>query len=532
MNSRPITLIRCLVLLLAAFFSLNSFAIEAVATVSKNEVVQDEPFELLIVINDSVPNTQLDLTPLNGNFRYSRPSVSSNTTIINGKMNKKTLWRVTLLAQKLGTVTIPSFTIAGLSTAPIVMSVSKAAAASKQNSDIRLDGKLTRATGYIGETFVYTATLQLGVNVESPMLEMPHGEGLEVAQLNDDEQREIISNGRRFLQIERRYQIRATRAGTLLLNGAVFSGTQVKGGGFDTIAVPVLQKAPPVTLTIKDKPASAQGVWLPTPALELSQQWLPEADTTNGKVGEPINRIITLKVKNTPQSALPDLKISYPDSVRVYEEKPQFSQEDDFSVVTLKQVILPRNEGLIELPSIKVEWFNTQKEQSETTELQGLYINVAPADPSTLNIVSHTEQAATDSTPAPRYNPGYWPIATLVFLLLWLSTLMWHLCYRVRNTRQSSQQAQVFDSNFYSLKRAIHSDNQIQILRIFQHLDLSNVSQELKEEIAAELALMQRARYSTAPRSWQYKKLLSLVKKAQRQQKSVKNNATSGLASL
>ncbi|MGL5291844.1 MAG: BatD family protein [Vibrionaceae bacterium] len=532
MNSRPITQIRYVVLILAAFFSLNCFAIEAVATVSKNEVVQDEPFELLIVINDNVPNTQLDLTPLDGNFRYSRPSISSNTTIINGKVNKKTLWRVTLLAQKLGTLTIPSFTINGLSTSPIVMSVSKATAASKQNSDVRLQGKLARTTGYIGETFVYTATLQLGVNVESPMLEMPHGEGLEVTQLNGDEQREIISNGRRFLQIERNYQIRATRPGTLLLNGAVFSGTQIKGGGFDTIAVPMLQKAQPATLTIKDKPAHIQGVWLPTPALELSQQWLPEADTTNGKVGEPINRIITLKVQNTPQSALPDLKITYPDSVRVYEEKPQFSQEGDFSVVTLKQVILPRNEGVIELPSIKVEWFNTQKEQSETTELKGLLINVAPADPSALHIAAAPAQADTDVVTAPSYNPGYWPIATLLFLLLWLSTLLWHLCYRVRSTRQRSQQDQAFDSSFYSLKRAIHSDNPIQILRIFQHLDLSHVSAELKEELTAELTFMQRARYSTAPHAWQYKKLLSLIKKAQKQQKSIKHNATNGLMPL
>ncbi|MGL4826022.1 MAG: BatD family protein [Vibrionaceae bacterium] len=531
MNSRPITRIRCFVLILAAFFSLNSFAIEAVATVSKNEVVQDEPFELLIVVNDNVPNTRLDLSPLDGNFRYSRPSVSSNTTIINGKMDKKTLWRVTLLAQKLGTVTIPSFTIAGLSTTPIVMSVTKAAATNRQNSDIRLEGKLTSTTGYLGETLIYTATLQLGVNVESPMLEMPSGEGLEVTQLNDDEQREIISNGRRFLQIERRYQIRATRAGTLLLNGAVFSGTQIKGGGFDTIAVPVQQKAAQATLTIKDKPANVQGVWLPTPALELSQQWLPEFDTTNGKVGEPINRLITLKVKNTPQSALPDLKITYPDSVRVYEEKPQFSQEGDFSVVTLKQVILPRNEGVIELPGIKVEWFNTEKEQSERAELQGLYINVAPAEHSVLNLTPNTTQTAAAAATA-RYNPGYWPIATLLFLLLWLATLVWHLCHRVRSTRQSNKQNHAFDSSFYSLKRAVHSDNQIQILRIFRSLDLSHVSPEIKEQLSQELILMQRARYGTAPHPWQYKKLLSLIKKAQKQQKNAKKSTQNGLVPL
>lgn len=527
MNSRLITRIRCLVLILATFFSLNSFAIEAIATVSKNTVGQDEPFELLIVVNDNVPNTQLDLSPLDGNFRYSRPSISSNTTIINGKMDKKTLWRVTLLAQKLGTVTIPSFTIAGLSTAPIVMSVTKAAATGRQNSDIRLEGKLTSTTGYLGETFIYTATLQLGVNVESPMLEMPNGEGLEVTQINDDEQREIIRNGRRFLQIERRYQIRATRAGTLLLNGAVFSGTQVKGGGFDTIAVPVQQKAAQATLSIKDKPANVQGVWLPTPALELSQQWLPEFDTTNGKVGEPINRLITLKVKNTPQSALPNLKITYPDSVRVYEEKPQFSQEGDFSVVTLKQVILPRNEGVIELSGIKVEWFNTEKEQSETTELQGLYINVAPADHTALSLAPNATQAAAET--AVHYNAGYWPIATLLFLLLWLGTLV---CHRVRSTRQSSKKNQVFDNSFYSLKRAIHCDNQIQILQIFRSLDLSHVSPELKNQLSQELILMQRARYGTAPHPWQYKKLLSLIKKAQKQQKNAKKSIQNGLVPL
>ncbi len=77
-----------------------SLAASAVATVSQNVVPVGDAFQLTISVDDSVGNDALDLTPLDKDFIYGRPSISSNTSFINGSMSRSTVWRIAVAAKK------------------------------------------------------------------------------------------------------------------------------------------------------------------------------------------------------------------------------------------------------------------------------------------------------------------------------------------------------------------------------------------------------------------------------------------------
>ena len=167
--------------------------------------------------------------------------------------------------------------------------------------------------------------------------------------------------------------------------------------------------------------------------MELEQQWQPDASEI--KVGEPISRTITLRIKNAEQSTLPNLNLKYPNSVRVYDESPVYGSDDDFTFMTIKQVIIPRQSGEITLPPLSINWWNTATSKQETSKIDGLTLSVLPGDPSSQAFLppqalqpDNTEPAATNIQTEVVKDRGWWPWLSLCLAILWLVTLvLWRL---------------------------------------------------------------------------------------------------------
>lgn len=528
--------------MLMASLPLSASAADAVATVSKNLVAVNEPFQLTLSINDSVDTDDLDLIPLAKNFTYGRPSVSNSTSIINGDMTRKTEIRVAVAAKAIGVFTIPSFQIEGYATQPIRINVVEASQRAKQADDqsIQVNVRLDRQSGYIGETFTYSVELLIGTRVDSPALQAPFGDGLTVEQIGEDQQAETVRNGRRYIAIQRQYQITPNQAGELTLNGAVFTGKKVDGNRWNsTLGLPISRQAKAETLSIKGQPADYNGLWLPTPSLTLSQRWEPEASDVAGsaeqaaKVGDPITRFIALRIENIAQSAMPNLSVTYPSRVRVYSEKPEYRQDGDATIMTMKQVIIPREVGDVSLPSVSINWFNTTTGKQETSAISGLTLKVAPNDEvqSTQPILPNNEQALL--TPAPVTtkvitHAGYWPWATGAFALLWLVTLALYL----RKPKQVAIPANVAVSSLHSstsalsaLEAAATENDAVNVAAAYhqwqQEAHFNAVPQALRDSIDAEISTMMASRYSTASTAWENRTLLGLLKQA----RGVKVNA-------
>ncbi len=66
--------------------------------------------------------------------------------------------------------------------------------------------------------------------------------------------------------------------------------------------------------------------------MNLVQTWqdeegnsIDEQNTFSTRVGAPITRTVTLEVAGVAPSQLPDIELSYPDSIRLYLNRQNFS---------------------------------------------------------------------------------------------------------------------------------------------------------------------------------------------------------------
>ncbi|WP_299019658.1 BatD family protein [uncultured Photobacterium sp.] len=523
-------------------------AAQAVATVSKNIVAVNEVFQLTIAIDNSVNSNALDLSSLDQNFIYGTPSVSSNTSMINGVVTRNTQWRVAITAKEIGDFTIPSFRIGATTTDPIVITSMKSSTTSSKPLNqpaIRLDAELDKRQFYVGESFRYKVRLRIGEQMSQASLTPPSGDGLEIRQIGDDRQTETVLNGRRYVIILRDYQITPTKPGAIVLNGAAFNGSVIKGGrGFGSrLQVPVSQKTDDITLSIKGKPAGYQGLWIPTEDLHLEQDWQPEGAEL--KVGEPLTRTISLRIKNAEQSNMPNLTLPYPKTVKVYDEKPVYGNEGEYTVMTLKQVIIPRAEGKLSLPSLAVNWWNTQADKQETSRIEGMELNILPGD-NTNNVVlppvSNSVSTPQDQQTAPVepqvitkvvIDSGFWPWLTALFATLWLiTTILW---LKTRFSKQTvampgSGQRMVPSTPLAGMKQAAEAKEPIKVHTYYKQWAESNPEHPQQEALHQQVTAMMNAHFGKEPEQWDNKELMALIRSLKSNKPTKKNVSTKNQA--
>ncbi|KHT63957.1 BatD [Photobacterium gaetbulicola] len=491
-------------------FSMSSYAAQAVATVSKNIVGVNEVFQLTISVDDNVNTNALDLSVLDDDFNYGSPSVSSGTSFVNGVVTRQTEWKIAVAAKEIGEFTIPSFRVGASQTDPITMTVMKSAnktATSSSKPEIRIDAESNKDHLYVGESIRYTVRIRIGEQMSQAALQAPSGDGLNVKQLGEDRQVETVLNGRRYLIITRDYQITANKAGDILLRGAKFTGNLIKGNrGFgSTLQIPFEQQADDLTLSVQAKPADYQGLWLPTEALELEQQWQP--DVKEIKVGEPVSRTITLRIKNAEQSSLPNLNLQYPDSVRVYDETPIYGSDNDFTFMTIKQVIIPRQAGEITLPALSINWWNTASSRQETSNIDGLTLTVLPGDPSTQAYLppqalqlDNAEQVPGNVQTEIIHDRGWWPWLSLCLGLLWVATvLLW-----LTEKNKSKQRTQKSDSKYHEslltpvdgMIKSLEQNQPVQLQSYFHQWSRQNPNHPRFKELDTAIQNIMKSHYS------------------------------------
>ncbi|MCD9462514.1 aerotolerance protein BatD [Photobacterium phosphoreum] len=538
-----------LLTMLVALLPLQAMAAQAEATVSKNVVAVNQVFQLSVSVDTAINPDSVDFSVLSPNFAYGQPSVSSSTSLINGTMSRNTTWTIAVAAKNVGTATIPAFKIGSSQTTPITITVLKGS--QKNNStaadqaNVRVTAEIDKNALYVGESINYRVKILIGEQLSQASLSAPSGDGLTVSQVGQDAQNNIVQNGRRYLVITRNYQITAEKAGKVIIHGSTFNGSAIRGAnGFSSgITIPVKENARNISLNIKPKPTDYKGLWLPTPDLQLQQTWQPQVSNQNDvttKVGEPITRTITLRIKDVAQSNMPNINLIYPDTVRIYNEKPEYRTENGYSVMTLKQVIIPRQVGKVALPPLTINWWNTTAAKQQRSEISGLIINVI-ADPTANNQFSPpatiTPPAATATT-----NPvktittaAIWPWATLVFAILWIITLILLLKKRQQQIIASTPITTGNVDVVSALENAVNSNDPIKVQTYYQQwrqqqYSILNTQPQLLQQLDDEVKAMMAAHYSPLDSAWNNQPLLALL--IQAKQLTVEKYTVTTLSSL
>lgn len=448
------------------------------ASVDRNPVMEGEYFVLNISADDEVDTGKLDTTILLKDFIVGRTSVSRSTQIMNFDAVKETRWQVLLAPKQKGQLTIPSFSIDGVSSSEIPLKVVEAGAQPEQAKNLFIDAKVSSDEAYVGQLITYKVMLYLAVELQRGVLNAPVIEGAQIKQIGEDKDGSEIIDGRRYRVIERTYGIIPDLPGQVNIKGATFSGdvlveSQRRGGmfGFNE-SRPMQAGAPSLSIQVEPAPSSFQGQWLVADLVVLKESF-PE-DVKEFTVGSPITRTITVLASNADENSLPDIAQSLPPELKSYPEKPQrqsFVRDAQIvSQYSITSAIVPSKAGTFTLPEVKLPWWNPHLKRQEIATLPARTINVkggAEVDAPT----QVASQSSTVSSNQNSWNANLFALLWLVTLVAWgVTFIAWRraLKRQVQTMAPLPPQPQLLSNGLKALEQACAEGNTSKILKQLQ----------------------------------------------------------------
>ncbi|MGC9491148.1 BatD family protein [Vibrio genomosp. F10] len=528
----------------------HSLAANVMASVSSNSVTKNEVFQLKIVADERVSQDDIDLSVLEKDFFMGRPSFGTSINIINGNKNTRSEWNVSLAAQKLGTLTIPSFTIAGAKTQPINIQVKMDKNQPEASDFIELQTSLSRETLYPKESALLNFRLIIKADprrLQNAHIIQPTVDGMSIELAGEPNQYQSVLDGVEVTIVDQQYRIEASNSGEYNVVGPAFTGTVIHGNDRTGTTQMINADTPAerFALSVLPIPDNYSGEWLPTNELVLEQQWLDEdgqlidtpstwnasnaqnsVSTLKTKVGNALTRIVTLKIEGLNPNQFPNLSVDYPTSFRVYDEKPQFSQDESGNtVMTLKQVLIPQTVADEQLSDISIHWWNSRQHQQQTAQVPGLKISVTEANNTNTSEVI-TPAAELPKTVSIVYDRGIWPYLTVLFAVLWVVSLgvIIRMKKQANQAEHRNDNVAVSDSsNLEALKQAIDTrdaiKSQFYLSRWLQEQgSLTEDESESIEHYSSKLGSAYAQINHQEISKEEYKTLFSLMKKIEKRQ--------------
>ncbi|MBW8638017.1 BatD family protein [Hoeflea sp. WL0058] len=414
---------------IAALIVSASFApaeAEIRTSVSQNQVIEGEPFQLSIQVEGASGNAQPDLGPLSRNFTVEGTGQTSQTSIINGRTTVNHGWTVTLTSKSPGKVEIPAIKVGSEQSNPILVEVVDAASLPKTSlaqSGVEVDMHAAPGPYYVQQEIPVTVRITASGGLRSAQLSDLSGPDLIITRRGEDKVSQMTRNGLPVSVIERDYMVKPQKSGNftlgpLLLRGAVndpngrrspfgdnsgfaqmrqqFGFSGFGSSMFDDFFSPtksVTARSNTIQIDVAANPAGQSDWFLPAKAVDLKQSWQP--DHPDFQVGEAVTRIVQIVALGASKEMLPDIDFQDVDGASVYVDRvDDRSTDTDKGTAAIKQYMLsvvPTRDGSVTLPEIQVGWFDTVAGEQKTSVLPAQTIEVGGG-------VSNTSTPA--STPA------------------------------------------------------------------------------------------------------------------------------------
>lgn len=499
---------------------------QAIATVSKNQITENEVIQLMVSVDKSADQSKFDPSQLMPDFRSGQVSFGSSRSLMNGDYSVQSQWTVSIAPTKMGTLTIPSMDVAGEKTNPIIIHVTKDATAPKSSDLIKVSGELTKDELYEGETAQFDAKIAIFADIrrlKDPNIITPQGTGIEFSPIGESKQYQTVIDGLQATVVEQAFSVSASQAGKLHFDGLAFTGglVQTDRYGRSTKLIPLNVSPKQYQLTVLAKPADFTGTWLPTTDLKLGQQWLVDGKpltSTTVEAGTAITRQITLMMADVPPEKLPKLDIDYPKSVRMYDEKPVIGKDSQGnSVMTIKQVIIPHADGTVKLPMVSIQWWNSKTRQSETAKLDSLTLTVIPSSQTSEQKIDQQTNAQPQIAIKREVDHGFWPYTTVAFALLWLFTAIgWYISrakVKTKNTENNTQST-IIGSGSKALISALNNNNTILAHQILSDQDNEWTTQGIDvNSIKSLITQLSQQQYAKDKQNNSKKQIISEIEK-------------------
>lgn len=441
----------CSVLLVMLLILPSQALAEVTAAVDRNVMAMGETLRLTITATEGENTKEADLRPLLANFDILQRASSSNYSLVNGRGSHTEQLQLDITPRREGVLRIPAMRIGKGVTNALEVTVRSAPEAPDGGQSVVFEAEVDRDTVYVQGQLILTLRLQQSINLDNRSVSELELDNAFITKLEQKSfQRNI--DGRQWLVHEIRYAVFPEQSGTLEIPAQTFTA-RVPGGRrslFDMAGAGRLMRRQSKPLSIDVLPVPDEypgGEWLPARQVTITEQWSTPPDKL--RAGESATRTLRIQGEGVQGAQLPPVLFTPVDGLKLYPDQPQISDQEISTGLMGTRVdsaaVVPMQEGTLELPEIRIPWWDTHAQQLRYATVPARTLRVAPADPATV------ASAAPPST-APAAAPGVtalvpaaggalaWQLLALFSSLGWLATLGW-LVWQRRGARQPKSPA-------------------------------------------------------------------------------------------
>jgi hypothetical protein len=464
------------------------------------------------------------------------------------------------MAKRAGSLSIPpiAFGVNKSHSPSILVNQSSAKSGSPDlNDDLFLQVDASPNNPYVQEQVIYTLKLFRRLNLAQASLTEPEVPAAVVVKLDEDRNYNTRFDGEDYIVTERKYAIFPQRSGPLtiapiaLTAAVIINNQRRRFNGFfnqpSTRTRRVVSKA--LTLNVLPIPAEQKAKnWLPAEQVYIEQQW--SADINNLVAGEPITRTVTLLVKGSTVSQIPELnfstKIISTDTngqLKNYPDQPVLKEQHkaDGLVAFREEKIayIPSAAGTYQLPEIVISWWNVNTQSIEQASLPTVTLTAAAASDSALidndqdpaaanNALSNNALIGSDNS----LNPWIWLAAFLA--CGWLATTMYFLTQR--QAEQTQPRDKTLKNKQLSIRKSLRhactkndaSAAKDALLRWakqeYNLTSLGKLSTVCNQPLSQEVERLNNHLYGHAEATWNGQRLFDQFQKQDRNDKKQSNS--------
>jgi hypothetical protein len=351
-----------------------------------------------------------DFKPLEPQLEILGRNQQTSLSLINGKYTRQSTWILEVLPKAPGPIDLPALTFGDERSAPLRIEPAGTPGDSAQNEGLFLEAEATPRNPYVQQEVLYTVRLWRRYELSNASLSEPRLDtDAMVRPLGEDRQYVDERDGQRYEVVERRYLVYPQKSGRATIAPVTVTAQVLERAAslFEMFGRAIKTRrvsSPAVQLEVRPMPAAfpADAHWLPARQLRLNEVWSP--DTREVRAGEPLTRTLSLWAKGLTSGQLPAVPIPEIEGVKVYPDEAQLQDTPREARMTAirqqKVAFVGARTGTLEVPEVRLPWWNTETDRLEFAELPAHTVSVKP-DP----------LAAPSPAPVPTALPAPAPVA-------------------------------------------------------------------------------------------------------------------------
>jgi len=396
---------------------------EVEAYINQPSFYEGDPITLKINSAQNSDNVEPELAVLEKDFTILDVRESKQPFTFNGKRSYIYNWTIELQPNQNGILEIPSIKVGKEKTEVITLKIidlpPEVTAEMNKHIFIETDVGEVESTTFVQQQIPYTIKLFYDSSIQTAQINAPDIKNAILERLGRDKRYQVIRAGKRFNVVERHFVISPEKSGPLHIPTATVTGRialsdgssqRLRGNMDETEFMNKMfmfnelmnnsafsrgffsgrLRGPSKPFTIKGKtidvdvlpvPKAFTGTaWLPAEDLIIKDSWAKQPPQL--KVGEPVTRLLTLQAKGLAGSQIPDIHIPKPDNMKVYPNKANSVTETDgntlYGIQRINISYIPDSSGKVNIPEIKVDWWDVKNKKQKTFVLPAWNLNVAP----------------------------------------------------------------------------------------------------------------------------------------------------------